>query len=218
MANLGVGLDIGSSAIKAVLLDVGRRGTRLMHFGIEYLPPQTIVDGALMDRATVVEAIERLKTALGIGNRPVATAIAGHSVIVKKIQVAAMSRDELFDRIPAEAEQHIPFKRDEVEIDYQVVVPKNAAGAMEIILVAAKKDMVADYCQVIRDAHLHPVIMDVAAFSVQNAFEAARADLVIPGAVALVHLGSAITHVNIVNAGVSVFVRDVNVGGAAFTE
>jgi type IV pilus assembly protein PilM len=218
MANLGVGLDIGSSAIKAVLLDVGRRGTRLMHFGIEYLPPQTIVDGALMDRATVVEAIERLKTALGIGNRPVATAIAGHSVIVKKIQVAAMSRDELFDRIPAEAEQHIPFKRDEVEIDYQVVVPKNAAGAMEIILVAAKKDMVADYCQVIRDAHLQPVIMDVAAFSVQNAFEAACGELAIPGAVALVHLGSAITHVNIVSGGVSVFVRDVNVGGAAFTE
>jgi type IV pilus assembly protein PilM len=213
-----VGLDIGSSAIKAVVLDAGRRGSRLLHFGIEYLPPQTIVDGALMDRATVVEAIERLKTALGIGNRPVATAIAGHSVIVKKIQLAVMSRDALAERIPAEAEQHIPFKRDEVDIDYQVVTPKNAVGAMEIILVAAKKDMIADYAQVIRDAKLQPVIMDVAAFSVQNAYEAAYADVKATGAVALVHLGSAITHVNIISGGVSVFVRDVTVGGAAFTE
>lgn len=218
MASPCVGLDIGSSAIKAVVLDVGRRGTRLVHFGIEYLPQQAIVDGALMDRAAVVEALERLKGALGIGNRPVATAIAGHSVIVKKIQIAPMAREALAERIPGEAEQHIPFKRDEVDIDYQVVTPKNAAGAMEVILVAAKKDMIADYAQVIREAKLQPVIMDVAAFSVQNAFEAAYADVKMPGAVALVHLGSAITHVNVVSGGVSVFVRDVTVGGAAFTE
>jgi len=219
-----VGVDIGSSAIKAVVLDVGRRGTRLVNFGIEYLPPQAIVDGALMDRAAVVEALERLKSALAIGNRPVATAIAGHSVIVKKIQVAPMTRDALSERIPSEAEQHIPFKRDEVDIDYQVVTTKdgkdgkNAGGPMEVILVAAKKEMIADYAQVLRDAKLQPVVMDVAAFSVQNAFEAAYADVKMPGAVALVHLGSAITHVNVVSGGVSVFVRDVTVGGAAFTE
>jgi len=222
VASSCVGLDIGSSAIKAVVLDVGRRGTRLVNFGIEYLPPQAIVDGALMDRAAVVEALERLKGALSIGNRPVATAIAGHSVIVKKIQVGAMSRDALSERIPSEAEQHIPFKRDEVDIDYQVVTPKdgnkNAGGPMEVILVAAKKEMIADYAQVIRDAKLQPVIMDVAAFSVQNAYEAAYADVNPAGAVALVHLGAAITHVNVVSGGVSVFVRDVTVGGAAFTE
>jgi len=238
VASTCVGVDIGSSAIKAVVLDVGRRGTRLVNFGIEYLPPQAIVDGALMDRAAVVEALERLKSALAIGNRPVATAIAGHSVIVKKIQMAPMSRDALSERIPGEAEQHIPFKRDEVDIDYQVVTPKddgrnddrtgnksggktgnkNAGGPMEVILVAAKKEMIADYAQVLRDAKLQPVVMDVAAFSVQNAFEAAYADVNLPGAVALVHLGSAITHVNVVSGGVSVFVRDVTVGGAAFTE
>ncbi|HEX4509064.1 MAG TPA: type IV pilus assembly protein PilM, partial [Burkholderiaceae bacterium] len=225
-----MGLDIGSSAIKAVILEHSRRGRRLLHFGIEYLPPQAIVDGALMDRAAVVEALERLKSALAIGNRPIATAISGHSVIVKKIQVASMSRDALAERIPSEAEQHIPFKRDEVDIDYQVVTSRQAGkdagkdgsktggGSMEVILVAAKKDMIADYTQVLRDAKLQPVIMDVAAFSVQNAFEAAYADVAAAGAVALVHLGSAITHVNVVSGGISVFVRDVTVGGAAFTE
>jgi type IV pilus assembly protein PilM len=213
-----VGLDIGSSAIKAVIVDHGRRGTRLIQFGIEYLPPQTIVDGALMDRVTVVEAISRLKAALGIGHRTVATAISGHSVIVKKIQLPAMSREQIAERIPSEAEQHIPFKRDEVDIDYQVVSNKNTPGQLDIILVAAKKDMIADYLQVIRDAKLHPAVLDVAAFSIQNAFEAAYGEPGGAGAVALVHVGNAITHVNIVNGGGSVFVRDVAVGGAAFTE
>jgi len=213
-----VGLDIGSSSIKAVSVETGRRGARLVRFGIEYLQPQVIVDGALMDQATVVEAIGRLKAALGIGTRDVAIAISGHSVIVKKIQMAAMSREAIAERIPAEAEQHIPFKRDEVDIDYQIVSPKGAPGQLEIILVAAKKDMIADYLQVLRDAKLRPVVVDVAAFSVQNAFEAAYPDVAKAGTVALVHVGNALTHVNVVNNGVSLFVRDVTVGGAGFTE
>jgi type IV pilus assembly protein PilM len=217
-----VGLDIGSSSVKAVVLKIGRKGTELMSFGIEPLPPQTIVDGMIMDQGAIVDAIVRLKTTLGIKIKATATAISGHSVIVKKIQLPVISADELAEQIPIEVEQHFPFKRDEVDIDYQVVTPKdgnkNAAGAMEVILVAAKKDMIADYAQVLRDAKLQPVIMDVAAFSVQNAFEMAYADVKMPGAVALVHLGSAITHVNVISGGVSVFVRDVTVGGAAFTE
>ena len=218
MASPCVGLDIGSSSIKAVSIEPGRRGARLTRFGIEYLQPQVIVDGALMDQATVVEAIGRLKAALGIGNRDVAIAISGHSVIVKKIQMAPMSREAIAERIPAEAEQHIPFKRDEVDIDYQIVSPKGAPGPLEIILVAAKKDMIADYLQVIRDAKLRPAVVDVAAFSVQNAFEAAYGDVAKTGVVALVHVGNALTHINVVNSGVSVFVRDVTVGGEAFTE
>lgn len=216
MAGECIGLDIGSSAIKAVELKVGRKETRLVNFGIEPLSPQVIVDGAIMDQGAVVEAINRLKSALGLRSKLCATAISGHSVIVKKIQMPPMSKDELGEQIPLEAEQHIPFKRDEVDIDHQVVTPKNAQGQMEVILVAAKKEMIADTLQVIRDAKLQPVVMDVAAFSVQNAFEAAYGT---PGAaVALIHVGHAITHVNIVAAGVSVFARDVTVGGAAFTE
>jgi type IV pilus assembly protein PilM len=218
VASACVGLDIGSSAIKAVIVDASRRGTRLLQFGIEYLPSQTIVDGAIMDRGTVVEAIGRLKAALGVGSRPVATAISGHSVIVKKIQMPVMSREQIAERIPAEAEQHIPFKRDEVDIDYQVTANKNTPGQLDIILVAAKKEMIADYLQVIRDAKLHPAVLDVAAFGVQNAFEAAYGEPGGAGAVALVHIGNAITHVNVVSGGGSVFVRDVAVGGAAFTE
>jgi type IV pilus assembly protein PilM len=221
VASACVGLDIGSSAIKAVVLDQSRRGTRLVHFGIEYLPPRAIVDGAVMDRPAVVEAVARLKAALGLGSRPVATAISGHSVIVKKIQMPLMGREQIAQRIPAEAEQHIPFKRDEVDLDYQATPSRSDPAQLDIILVAAKKEMIADYLQVIRDAKLNPAVLDVAAFSVQNAFESAYGDTEQAdraGAVALVHVGNAVTHVNVVSGGTSVFVRDVAVGGAAFTE
>ncbi|MES1208305.1 MAG: type IV pilus assembly protein PilM [Pseudomonadota bacterium] len=213
-----VGLDIGSSAIKAIVLKQGRKETRLLSFGIEPLPPQTIVDGAIMDQAAVVEAIGRLRDALGFRIKACATAIAGHQVIVKKIQLPFMSREELEQQIPLEAEQHIPFKRDEVDLDYQIVVEKNAQGQMEIILVAAKKEMIADTTQVIRDAKLQPLVIDVAAFSVQNAFEAAYGEAAAASPVALIHVGNSITHVNIIAGGNSVFARDVTVGGAAFTE
>ena len=218
MAGECVGLDIGSSSIKAVVLKVGRKETRLVSFGIEPLPPQAIVDGTIMDQAAVVEAIVRVKTALGFRTKLCATAIAGHSVIVKKISLAPISRDDLNEQIPLEAEQHIPFKRDEVDIDYQVVTPKNAQGLMDVILVAVKKELIADTLQVIRDAKLQPAIVDVAAFCLQNAYEAGYG--LAPGAdpVALIHVGNAITHVNIVAGGISVFARDVTVGGAQFTE
>ena len=213
-----VGLDIGSSAIKAVVLKVGRKDTRLLNFGIEPLPPQTIVDGAIMDHAAVVEAITRLRTALGFRTRLCATAIAGHQVIVKKISLPPVGRDDLNEQIPLEAEQHIPFKRDEVDIDYQVVTPKNAQGQMEVILVAVKKEMIADTVQVIRDAKLQPAVVDVAAFCVQNAYEAGYGLTASAQPVALIHIGNAITHVNILAGGISVFARDVTVGGAQLTE
>jgi len=123
-----VGLDIGSSAIKAIELRRWRGETRLVSFGIEPLPAQAIVDGAIMDQSAVVDAIGRLKSTLGLRTKLVATAIAGHSVIVKKIVLPKMSRDELDQQIPTEAEHHIPFKREEVDIDHQVVSGENAQG------------------------------------------------------------------------------------------
>jgi type IV pilus assembly protein PilM len=193
------------------------KGIRLLDFGIESLPPQTIVDGSIMDQAAVVDAIRRLRSTLGISNKLVATAISGHSVIIKKIQIPQMAPDELGQQLQVEAEQHIPFRADEVEIDHHLVNARNAQGMMEILLVAAKKEIIADYTQVIRDAKLQPAVMDVAAFTVQNAFEASYE--VVPGeSVALINIGAAISNINIITDGSSIFTRDVTVGGGAFTE
>ena len=196
---------------------VTSKSIQLLDFGIEPLPPQTIVDGSIMDQAVVVDAIRRLRATLGIRNKQVATAISGHSVIIKKIQVPQMPLEELGAQLQIEAEQHIPFRADEVEMDHQLVNPRNAQGMMELLLVAAKKEVIADYTQVIREAKLLPAVMDVAAFTMQNAFEVSY-EAVAGESVALINIGAAISNINIITDGASIFTRDVTVGGGAFTE
>ena len=217
MASNCIGLDIGSSSIKMLQVKVTPKAIQLLDFGIEPLPPQTIVDGSIMDQAAVVDAIRRLRTTLGIRNKVVATAISGHSVIIKKIQVPQMAPEELGAQLQVEAEQHIPFRADEVEMDHQLINPRNAQGMMELLLVAAKKEIIADYTQVIRDAKLQPAVLDVAAFTMQNAFEVSY-EAVAGESVALINIGAAISNINIITDGASIFTRDVTVGGGAFTE
>src|SRR5690606_24952203 len=150
-----VGLDIGSSSIKAVQVRKGKGGSLdLMAFGMEPLLPQTIVDGTIMDQGAVADAIRTLWSRLHLRQKEVAIAIAGSSVMIKKIQVPPMTRAELAEQIPYEAEHHIPFARDDVEIDYEVVTTQNASGQMELLLVAAKKEVVHDYASVVREAGL----------------------------------------------------------------
>jgi type IV pilus assembly protein PilM len=217
MAKTCIGLDIGSSSIKAVQLKTGRSGLELQAFGMQPLVPQTIVDGTIMDQAAIVEAIRALWSRLRLRHKEVAIGIAGHSVIIKKIAVPAMTLEELRTQIRYEAEHHIPFSRDDVEIDYHVVDPHNAQGQTELLLVAAKKEVVADYVQVVRDASLQPQVVDVAAFAGQNAYEV-NYPLDPRETVVLVTIGAAISNINIVRGGVSLFSRDVTIGGNAFTE
>jgi len=217
MAKNCVGLDIGSSSVKAVQIKSSKKGVTLQAFGMEPLMPQTIVDGTIMDQGAVVEAIRTLWSRLKLKHKDVAIAIAGHSVIIKKISVSPMSAGELEEQIPYEAEHHIPFAKDDVEIDYEVVNSQNASGQMELLLVAAKKEVVHDYASVVREASLNPVVVDVAAFSAQNGFEANYA-LEPDETVVLINIGAAISNINIVRNGMSLFTRDVTIGGNAFTE
>jgi type IV pilus assembly protein PilM len=175
------------------------------------------VDGTIMDQSAVSEAIRALWSRLKLRQKEVAIAIAGHSVIIKKISVPAMKADELAANIKVEAEHHIPFGRDDVELDYHVTNPNNASGQTELLLVAAKKEVVADYIQVVRDAGLNPVVVDVAAFASQNGFEV-NYPLDQRETIVLITVGAAISNINIVRSGVSLFTRDVTIGGNAFTE
>lgn len=217
MAKPIIGLDIGSSSVKAVCFKKTKKGLELRAFGMEPLMPQTIVDGTVMDQNAVVDAIRALWSRLRISSKDVAVAIAGHSVIIKKISVPKMSRTQLADQIPYEAEHHIPFAKDDVELDYEVVVEENRTGQMELILVAAKKEVVQDYAGVVRDAGLNPVVVDVAAFATQNAFEA-NYDVDPNETIVLINIGASISNINIIKGNVSLFTRDVTIGGNALTE
>lgn len=217
MAKNCIGLDIGSSSIKVVSVKPGKKGLALHAFGIEPLPAQTIVDGTIMNQGAVVDALRALWDRLRLRQKEVALAVAGHSVIIKKIAVPVMTKDELVEQIPWEAEHHIPFAKDDVQIDYQVVNPRNASGQMELLLVAAKKEVVADYAAVAREASLTPVIVDVAAFTVQNAYEA-NYQTTAGETVVLVNIGASISNINVLRDKASTFTRDVTIGGSSFTE
>ena len=217
MARNCVGLDIGSSSIKAVQVRRGKRGLELLAFGMEPLLPQTIVDGTIMDQGAVADGIRSLWGRLGVRQKEVAIAIAGSSVMIKKISVPPMTRAELAEQIPYEAEHHIPFRRDDVEIDYDVVTTQSASGQMELLLVAAKKEIVHDYAMVVREAGLNPVVVDVAAFTAQNAFEVNYG--LGPGeTIVLINIGASISNINVIRGSSSLFTRDVIIGGNAFTE
>ncbi|NLN62293.1 MAG: type IV pilus assembly protein PilM [Myxococcales bacterium] len=212
-----IGVDIGTSSIKALQLRKSGRGYHLQKYGIEPLPPQSIVDGHVMNHSAVVDGLRKLFKDLRISQKEVALSISGNSVIIKKLNLPLMKREELEEQIQWEAEQHIPFDISEVEIDYNILGSNEEAGQMDVLLVAAKKDEIQDLVEVVKGAKLSPMVVDIDAFVVQNVYElnygfAANETL------ALLNIGAEVTTVNIVHAGVSQFTRDISNGGALITE
>ena len=162
-----VGLDIGSSAVKAIELKSNGKGHKVGAIGVEPIPPDSIVDGAIIDSAAVADAIRRLFSAKAFKGKDVAAALSGSSVIVKKISLPAMSEQELADSTFWEAEQYIPFDIQDVNLDYQILNRADVGGksTMEVLLVAAKKEKIADYTGVIGQAGRVAVVIDVDAFA-----------------------------------------------------
>src|SRR5512146_1842611 len=217
-SKLAVGLDIGSSSVKVVQVKEKRGGYALQAFGTAPLPPEAIVDGALMNSSAIVEAIQSLVSAQKMKAREVAIGVRGHSVIIKKISLPRMTQEELDESIQWEAEQYIPFDVKDVNIDTQILTPEgDAAGQMDVLLVAAKKDMINDYTSVCAEAGLSATVVDVDAFAVQNAYEV-NYEAPAEDSVVLVNVGAAVTNINIIARGVTAFTRDITMGGNAFTE
>jgi len=213
-----VGIDIGSSSIKLVELSDGKEGCRLQNVGLSPLPPEAIVDGALMDSVTIIDTIKDLISSTKVKTKDAVASVSGHSVIVKKISLPFMTESELEESIKWEAERYIPFDINDVNIDFHIfgASPDNPE-TMDVILVAAKKDIINDYVSVIMEAGLNPMIMDIDAFALQNMvelnYEIGKEELV-----AIANIGAAVTSINILKNDISAFTRDVFKGGNQVTE
>jgi type IV pilus assembly protein PilM len=168
-----VGLDIGASSIKVVQLEQTKKGYELKGFGMLPLAPEVIVDGAIMDAEVVVDTIRQAVKEFKIKGKYAAISVAGHSVIVKKIIVADMSREELATAIETEAQQYIPFDIEDVNVDFQILESDEMleSGEMAILLVAVKKEKVAEHIELIKEAKLDPIVVDVDAFALENTYE-----------------------------------------------
>jgi type IV pilus assembly protein PilM len=214
-----VGLDIGSSSVKLMELERDPKSDRyrLVCFGMEPLPPEAIVDGAVMNTNAVVDTIRQLISKHRVKTKEAVVSVSGNSVIIKRINLPAMTMEELEESIHWEAEQYIPFDINDVNIDVQIL--DNASddpGQMEVLLVAARKELVNEYQSLIQQAGLRPVVVDVDAFAVANMFELAYD--IEPSSIALVNVGASNVNIHVVKEGVSMFTRDIGMGGRQFTE
>ncbi len=207
-----VGLDIGSRSIKAAEITENKKGYSLSKFGMTDIPPGLIEDRAIKDPEKVAETIRHLFKSYGIKNHSVAMSIGGYSVIVKKISVQNTSEEQLQETIHFEAEQYIPFDINDVNLDFQILGEnENNPNQMNVLLVAAKKEMVNDYISLAEMAGLDPRIIDVDAFALQNAFET-NYETEPSENIALIDIGASKTSLNILKGGTSVFMRDVSLG------
>ncbi len=206
-----VGLDIGSRSIKAAEIAESKRGRTLKRFGIADIPHGAIEEGTINDPEAVAESIQQLFKNYNIKENNVAVSIGGYSVIVKKINVQTMAEEQLQETIHFEAEQYIPFDISDVNLDFQILGENESnPSQMSVFLVAAKKEMVDDYINLVNLAGLNPCIVDVEAFALQNTFESNYN--IQNENIALIDIGASKTSLNILKGNSSVFMRDVSLG------
>ena len=213
-----IGIDIGSSSIKLVQLKDLKGSYQLLNAGIVPLPPEAIVDNTIMDSASIVNAIKSLVTSLGVKVKDVACSISGNSVIIRKITLPVMPAEELEDQITWEAEQYIPFDINDVNMDFQILSPDSIdPSKMVVLLVASKRDIINDYVALFNEAGMILSVVDVDSFAVQNAFEMNH-DANTEDVLALVNIGASVMNINVIKDGISLFTRDVQMGGNLYTE
>ncbi len=213
-----IGLDIGSSYIKTVKLKEAKGSYELELFNVHPLPPELIVDGSIIDSLRLVDSLKESIRKANIKTRNVAIAIAGHSsVIIKRISLPEMSEEELSESIKFEAEQYVPFDIEDVNLDFQILGPKEEPGQMDVVLVAVKKDIINEYISVVKEAGLNPIVVDIDAFALENMYGINYE--IEPGKnVALLNIGASTINLGILKGGISVFTRDSSLGSNLHTE
>jgi type IV pilus assembly protein PilM len=208
---LSVGLDIGSGLIKVAVIDHSGRRPELIRVAIAPLVADAIVEGEVMDPAIVAEAIQTAMANAGVSQKNVTIAVGGRDVIIKKIEIERVKEQQVRELLRWEAEQHVPFDVESVELDHQTLNPKGTTPKMDVLLVAAKRELIESKLRVLADAGLTASIVDVEAFALHNGFEMNHPDAM-TGMVGLLNIGHDVTNVNVLEEGVPILTRDVAVG------
>jgi type IV pilus assembly protein PilM len=212
-----IGLDIGSGFVKVVEVDHSGDQPEVVRVAMRPLLPDAIVEGEIMDYGLVADTVRGLFQETGLKGAEVVTAVGGHDVIIKKIEMDRMKEQDAREVIRWEAEQHVPFDIKSVEIDFQILDPHGDGLQMDVLLVAAKRELVDNKVALLQDAGVTPRVIDVDAFALHNAFEHNYPDQR-DGIVALVNVGHETTNVNILENGVPILTRDISFGSRKIRE
>ncbi len=211
-----IGLDIGSGLIKIAVVDHGKGAPELVRVAITKLQPDAIVEGEVMDPGIVSDAIRAALDSIGTKSKNIVTAVGGRDVIIKKIQTERVKDRQARELMRWEAEQHVPDV-ESVELDFQILDRDSQSEEMNVLLVAAKRDLVDAKLRILADAGVTPTIVDVDAFALHNAFEVNYPEAM-KGFVGLVNIGNEVTNVNIMDNGVPILTRDLPIGTRRFNE
>lgn len=212
-----VAIDLGSGQVKMLTLENGSGTPRIGALGIERLQHDAIVGGEIMDYRVVVDAVRALRERLDIKGRAAATAVSGRDVIVKRIKMDRMRDAEARKVIRWEAEQHVPFDMDSVSLDFEVLDPDSDGLQMDVLLVAAKMDLVEGRMRLLEEAGFDTAVIDVDSFAVQTAFEKAYEHAAY-GSFCLVNIGREISNLSVVEQTSPVLTRDLAIGTRRFAE
>ncbi|UCD25042.1 MAG: type IV pilus assembly protein PilM, partial [Gemmatimonadota bacterium] len=202
---------IGSGFLKLVAIEHGKGEPQLSGVSVTPVLADAIVEGEIMDPGIVSDTIQGLFKTAGIKQKRVVVAVGGRDVIIKKIQVDRMKESEAYDVVRWEAQQHVPFDIEAVELDFQILDPEGEGLQMDVLLVAAKRDLVEDKVQLLSQAGLEAEIVDVDAFALHNAFGLNHPEAM-QGLTALLNIGHELTNVNVLDQGIPLLTRDLTVG------
>ncbi len=212
-----IGLDVGSGFVKLVEIDHSGEQPEVVQVAMRPLVADAIVEGEIMDPGLVSDTISGLIQEAGLKGRDVVTAVGGHDVIIKPIEMDRMKETDAREVIRWEAEQHVPFDIKSVELDFQILNPLAEGLQMEVLLVAAKRELVDNKVSLLLDAGVSPSVIDVDAFALHNAFEYNYPEAM-EGIVALVNVGHETTNVNILEDGGLILTRDIPFGSRRVRE
>lgn len=212
-----VAIDIGSSSIKMLEVRTSPERLELLNWGSIPTPPSAIQSNMVSEPDRVADAVKALLEAKNIRARKAITAVPGPAVMIKRVTLPAQSPQEIENTIMFEAGNFIPEELDNVNLDYQVIDTRPDGKDMEVLLAAAKKDIVSSYAETMRGAGLAPVVVDVDYFALDNLFEL-NYEPIPNQVVALVNIGARYSSINILKGGRSTFTGDVPVGGRDITE
>ena len=206
-----VGVDLGSGFIKVAVIDHAKDVPQIEQLAMRPIEGEAILDGEIVEPGLVVELLAGLFEEEQIAARDVVASVGGRDVIIKLIRMDRMDEAEAREVIPWEAEQHVPFEMDSVQLDFEITDPEGEGLQMTVLLVAAKKEVVESRVAILQEAGLAPRIVDVDAFALHNALEV-NYPAALDGLTALINVGHDTTTVNVLDQGIPVLTRDLTFG------
>jgi type IV pilus assembly protein PilM len=212
-----VGLDIGTSAVRAVQLSRGRGGASLVAFGQVAIPPGAVVDGEIRDPGRVSEAIAQLFKRAKIRSKKAHIGVANQRVVVRHVDLPYLEEKEFRSSLRFQVADHIPMPVEDAELDFQILedfVTENQEHMMSVLLMAASRDMIDSFMSVLTAAGVEPLGVDLTPFAIARAVSpAARGESGLAGAEAIVDVGAGVTNIVVHHNGEPRFVRILLVGG-----